>query len=217
MIKYAIFDLDGTLLNTITTLTYYVNNVLRKRGIKEISEDECKYFIGNGARLLIKRTLDSRGVSDENTFSEVFSEFTEAYNKDTLYLTKAYDGIPELISQLRERKIRLAVLSNKPDDATKAIIPSFFGDSFELVYGGRDGVALKPMPDGFYQICKEFSASPDEVMYLGDSDVDMYTGKNAGAKITVGVAWGFRTREELIGAGADVIVESPDQIIKLLD
>ena len=217
MIKYAVFDLDGTLLDTITTITYYVNLVLRREGIREISEEECKYFVGNGARLLIERSLNSRGIYDEERISRVLSEYNREYNSDTLYLTKPYDKIPELLTALREKGVGLAVLSNKPDYATVNIIPAFFPSTFEVVHGGRDGVALKPSPDGVFEICRELSASPDEIIYVGDTGVDMQTGKAANAKITVGVLWGFRKKEELVESGADVIISNPLDILDLIN
>ena len=217
MIKYAIFDLDGTLLDTITTITYYINLVLRREGIREISEYECKYFVGNGSRTLIKRVMESRGITDDETTHRVWAEYNREYNLNTLYLTEPYDGIRELLCALKERNIKLAVLSNKPDDTTGDIIPSFFPDTFDIVHGGRDGIALKPSPEGVFEIYKEMGASPEETIYIGDTNVDMQTGKNAGAKITIGVLWGFRTRDELVSAGADIIVERPLEILSLLD
>lgn len=217
MIRCAIFDLDGTLLDTITTITHYVNLVLDRHGIPVISEDECKYFVGNGARKLIDRVMESRKITDSDTALRVYEEYNREYNADTLYLTKPYDGIKELLLALKERKISLAVLSNKPDEATKDIIPAFFPNTFAIVHGGRDGIMLKPAPDGVLEILDELGASPDELMYVGDTNVDMFTGKNAGARMTVGVSWGFRTREELKESGADVIVDTPSEIINLLN
>lgn len=217
MIKYAIFDLDGTLLDTIKTITYYVNLVLKRENIREISEDECKYFVGNGAKLLIKRALESRKISDEAVFSRVYEEYNREYNLNTLYLTKPYENIPELIFELKKRNVSLAVLSNKPDYATKDVIEAFFPGDFAVVHGGREGIPLKPEPDGVFEICKELSADISEAIYVGDTNVDMQTGKRAGAKKTIGVSWGFRTREELMEYGADVIVDSPLEILEHLD
>ena len=216
MIKYVIFDLDGTLLDTITTITYYVNLVLERNNIPKITEEECKYFVGNGAKLLIKRALESRGAYSEELFDLVYDEYNREYNRAPLYLTEPYEHIVELIGALRERDMRLAVLSNKPDEATRDIIPSFFPGVFSVVHGGRENIALKPMPDGVYEIYRELGAVADEVMYVGDTGVDMQTGKNSGAKITVGVSWGFRKREELISSGADAVVDSPLEILDLL-
>ncbi len=216
MIKYVIFDLDGTLLDTCTTITHYINLVLRREGIREISENECKYFVGNGTKNLIKRVMDSRGITDEETYLRVLKEYNREYNLNTIYLTKPYAEIPELLSALKEKNVRLAVLSNKPDDTTSNIIPSFFPGTFEVVHGGRDGVQLKPSPEGVFEIYKELGASADEVIYVGDTGVDMQTGKAAGAKLTAGVLWGFRTRDELLASGADVLVESPLEILELI-
>ena len=110
----------------------------------------------------------------------------------------------------------MAVLSNKPNQTTVNIIPAFFPDTFSIVRGGKDGVPLKPAPDGVFEICKELGVLESEIMYIGDTNVDMQTGKNAGAGITVGVSWGFRTRDELVSSGADVIVDKPLEILNLL-
>ena len=216
MIKYAIFDLDGTLLDTITTITYYVNLVISRYGIRNISEDECKYFVGNGAKKLIDRTLESRGIEDGELAHKIWEEYNLEYNANTLYLTSPYDGIEALLHSLKDRGVKLAVLSNKPDFATVNIIPSFFPGLFDAVHGARDSVALKPAPDGVFEICKELSASPAEVMYVGDTGVDMQTGRNAGAALTVGVTWGFRKRDELISGGADVLVDHPLEMLDLI-
>ena len=217
MIRCAIFDLDGTLLDTVTTITHYVNLVLDRHGIPAISEDECKYFVGNGARKLIERVMESRKITDGNTELSVYEEYNREYNSDTLYLTNPYEGIEELLISLKNKGVTLAVLSNKPDEATRDIIPAFFPNTFSVVHGGRDGIMLKPAPDGVLEILNEIGAAPDELMYIGDTNVDMLTGKNSGARLTVGVSWGFRTREELESSGADVIVDSPSEIINLLD
>ena len=217
MIKYAIFDLDGTLLDTLTTITYYVNLVLRRGGIREISEEECKYFVGNGAKTLIKRTLESREIFDEDLSFRVWKEYNREYNLNTLYLTEPYEEIRELLSLLRDKGVKLAVLSNKPDDTTRNIIPSFFPDTFDVVHGGREGIMLKPSPDGVFEIYREMGALPEETIYIGDTNVDMQTGKSAGAKVTVGVSWGFRTKDELIDAGADVVVDRPLEILNLIN
>lgn len=216
MIKCAVFDLDGTLLDTITTITYYVNLALAREELGEISEEECKIFVGNGVKKLIRRAMESKGKTDEELFSRLFEYYSEKYDAEPLYLTKPYDGIVELISALGEKGIRLAVLSNKQHAATADIIPAFFGDSFEVVRGGIDGVPLKPEPDGVFKICRELGVSPDEIIYVGDTGVDMKTGKAAGAAVTVGVSWGFRAKSELTESGADVIVDSPLEILNYI-
>ena len=214
MIKCCVFDLDGTLLDTIATITYYVNLVFSKRNIEKITEHECKYFVGSGAKLLISRALKSRGIEDEKLAAEILGEYSAAYSADTLYLTEPYADIEEMLSLLAEKGIKLAVLSNKPDVHTKDLVAKFFPSVFKTVQGAAAGVALKPSPDALFAIFARLSVSPREVLYIGDSEVDMQTGRNAGAGKTVGVSWGFRTREELIESGADVICDSPLEILK---
>ena len=217
MIKCCIFDLDGTLFNTLTTITYYMNLTLRNNGIDEITTEECRLFIGNGARTLVRRAVESKNIFDDDIAYKVWFEYNRAYNKDTLYLTEAYEGIPELISELKERGIKLGVLSNKPNDTTSNIVAKFFPDKFDIVRGGIDQIPLKPAPDGLVRLIEELGVTPDEVMYIGDTGVDMITGKRAGVKKTVGVLWGFRSREELEAEGADIFVSTPKDILAEVD
>ena len=147
MIKCCIFDLDGTILNTITTITRFVNKTLQKFGYPNITEDQCKYFVGNGARLLITRTLAHFGVTDEKTVDTVLDAYDRDYKSDPYYLTAKYDGIDELLSGLHRAGIRLAVVSNKQDRIAKDAVAHFFPDTFDLVVGSKDGVPLKPAPE----------------------------------------------------------------------
>ena len=214
MIKCCIFDLDGTLLYTLGTITHYVNLTLGRYGIEGISEEECRLFIGDGARNLILRSLRSKGIEDTELAERILKDYNEAYNKDTSYLTRPYDGIPEMLKALGERGIRLGVLSNKPDETTRIVIDAIFPAVFDIVRGGRDSIPLKPMPDGLSMIAEELSLSPSEIMYIGDTGVDIKTGLAYGAALTVGVAWGYRDTEELKNTGADIIVASPLEIVK---
>ena len=214
MIKCCIFDLDGTLLDTITTITHFVNVTLQRWGIKEISIDECKAFVGDGARKLIERACENGGVTDEKAVSEILASYKQTYDANPLYLTGVYDGLIEMLDELEHRGIKLAILSNKPDDTVQSVVKEFFGDRFAYVAGGKDGVPLKPNPDCTREILTELSVSADEVMFVGDTSVDVETGKNMGAGKAVGVLWGFREREELESAGADVIVSGPLEILE---
>lgn len=213
MIKCCIFDLDGTILNTITSITHFVNETLQKYGIDTITEDECKYFAGNGARNLIMRSLKSKGITDADLVERVLSDYNAAYDADPLYLTSAFDGIKELLISLSERGIRLAVLSNKPDSTVKSIVKSFFPGLFDDVRGGVEGVPLKPAPDIPLDILKGFGISAENTAWIGDTSTDMQTGVNLGAALNIGVLWGFRLRDELEAAGAHVIVSKPDEIL----
>lgn len=214
MIKCCIFDLDGTILNTITTITHFVNKTLQNFGYPTITEEQCKYFVGNGARLLITRTLAHFGVTDEEAVDTVLDAYDREYKSDPYHLTAKYDGIDELLSGLRRAGIRLAVVSNKQDRIAKDAVAHFFPDAFDLVVGGRDGVPLKPAPDAPLSVLSELGFSPDECAFVGDTSVDVQTGKNMNAAMAIGVSWGFRKRDEL--AMADRIVDEPSEILKLL-
>ncbi len=213
MIKCCIFDLDGTILNTITTITYYVNKTLQNNGISAVSEDECKYFAGNGARLLIKRALESKGITDSERNEKILKEYNETYDNEPLYLTEPFEGIKALIDSLKLRGIKLAVLSNKPDSTVKSIVKHFFDDKFDIVYGGREGVPLKPDAQVPLEIANTLGVSISETAWIGDTSTDVETGKNLGARLNIGVLWGFRPESELISAGADIAVSSTDEIL----
>lgn len=214
MIKCCIFDLDGTILNTITTITCFVNKTLQKFGYETITEEQCKHFVGNGARLLITRTLAHLGITDEQTVDTVLDAYDREYKSNPYHLTCKYDGIDELISGVRHAGISLAVVSNKQDRIAKDAVAHFFPDTFDLVIGGRDGVPLKPEPDAPLSVLSELGFSADECAFIGDTAVDVETGKNMCAAEVIGVSWGFRKREELLAA--DHIVDDPAQILRIL-
>ena len=215
MIKAIIFDLDGTILNTIETITYYCNKALETHGFNTATTNEYKYFAGNGAKLLIERAMRyTREYTDEE-YQSVFALYNKLYDSDTLYLTSPFEGITELLESLHKKGIKTAVLSNKPDFATSDVVGKVFGkEAFDYVRGGIEGVPLKPDPTAVFDIMKELNVSPEEVIFVGDTNIDIATGKNAGL-YTIGVLWGFREREELEKAGADVITDSVEEILKI--
>ena len=214
MIKCCIFDLDGTLLNTITTITHYVNSVLADEGIAPISEDECKIFVGNGADMLIKRSLLSRDAFDETVYARVLKKYIQAYDSSPLYLTEPYPGIHGLISELLSRGILLGVVSNKPESATVPIVKEFFGDSFSFIRGGRAGASLKPSPDVALESLGTLGIDASMTAFIGDTSVDILTGKNMSAGLSIGVLWGFRKKEELLNAGADAVVSDCEELLR---
>ena len=216
MIKCCIFDLDGTLLYTLETIRFYLNKALEMNSVSPITKEECQSFVGSGVRVLIRSALDSRGINSPEIFERVLSDYSRAYDNEPYHLTQKYRGIDYLLSELKKCGIKLAVLSNKPDFATKRTIERFFPDTFDVVFGGRDNVALKPSPDGCLEILSELGFSANECAYIGDSDVDVITGKNMNAALNISVSWGYRTREELISAGATTIVSSAEEISKLV-
>ncbi len=216
MIKCCIFDLDGTLLDTVTTIAYYVNKTVTAEGIAPITEDECRIFVGNGARKLIERTLNSRGVTDADALERILKKYNDDYDSDPYYLTEPYPGIPELIDSLREMGYTVAVLSNKPESTVKQIVSHYFGDRFAIVRGGRDTASLKPLPKSTLEMLSEMGESSSELAFIGDTSVDILTAKNAGAALAIGVSWGFRGREELEESGADVIADRAEDILRFV-
>lgn len=213
MIKLCIFDLDGTVLDTVHTIAYYGNFALQQNGIAPIDDEEYKYFAGNGAVNLIKRALRFRDALTDETFQKVFADYNTAYNADTSYLTAPFDGIQETLNAIKAHGIQMAILSNKPHFATCSVITSLFGEGcFDRVYGQREDVPIKPDPTAVLQILDELGAKPEECLYIGDTGTDMKTGKNAGL-YTVGVLWGFRGKEELLENGADITIEKPHQLL----
>ena len=215
MIKCCVFDLDGTILDTISTITYYVNKTLQKIGYGEITEEQCKHFVGNGARKLIERTLAHFGLTDAELVNTVLGAYDKAYKSAPYHLTDCFPGMAELLLALRARGIKLAVVSNKQDAITREAVSHFYPDTFDAVVGGRDGVALKPAPDAPLALISGLGFSPDEVAFIGDTSVDVETGINMGAGLVIGVSWGFRKIDEL--SRADAIVHSPDEILSAID
>ena len=215
-IKCAVFDLDGTLLNTIKTINYYLNFALSKNGLGQIDEPNCKSFVGDGAVKLIHRALTHLGCDVDDLFDTVFTDYNEAYNRDPYYLTEPYEGISDALRVLDESGVKLAVLSNKPNFATRAAVEHFFPSTFDLVYGQRDGIPLKPSPEPILSMLCELSVTPDEVAYIGDSEPDIYTAQNASIALPISVTWGFRTRTQLISASAINLIDKPYDIINLI-
>ena len=213
--KCIIFDLDGTLLDTLETLSYYCNETLKAYGFAPYDKNDYKYMVGKGAKNLVESMLRGRDAMESKLFNEMYKYYIDLYNADTTYKTTYYDGILPLLDALLEKKMHMAVLSNKPNAATVPIIKNFFGERFSVCFGAREGVPIKPDPTAALEIVETLGFVPSECLYVGDTGVDMETGKNAGF-FTIGVLWGFREREELEKAGADFIAAKPLDILKLL-
>lgn len=216
MIKAVIFDLDGTLSDTITTIAYYGNLALNTYGFGSIDTEIYKKLVGNGRDLLIHRMLDVFGADTEENYNNVGAKYDKEYEKAPLYLTAPYDKTPELVSNLKAAGIKCAVLSNKPDNVTGPIVDLLFGEgAIDLCHGARIGIPIKPAPEGALLTAEELDITPGECVFVGDTYVDITTGKSAGMK-TIGVLWGFRDEKELTEAGADYIVSSPEQIYNII-
>ena len=211
MYKVAIFDLDGTLLDTLKDLADACNFALRSYGFPEHQIEEYKYFLGNGAYKLIERALPI-GKKDAETIGKVLGEFKKYYEKHKSDFTKPYDGIEELLIALKEAGIKTAVVSNKPHEFAVEIVERYFAKSFDIVFGKREGYLAKPDPTTVIETLNYFKCKKEEAVYIGDSDVDMFTGKNAGL-FSIGVAWGFRGARELSAAGANKIVYTSEELL----
>lgn len=216
MIKACIFDLDGTLTNSLNSIAYFVNRETEKYGIPAIPAEDFKMLTGNGARTLIRRILERYNKWNPELEDKILKEYNQAYDNDALYLCTAYAGVHSLLKGLCEKNVSLNVLSNKPNPTTKQIVKTLFGEeTFSYIFGARESVPLKPDPAGVYEILNLLNIKKEECLYIGDTSTDIQTGKNAGL-FTVGVLWGFRSRKELEDAGAKAIVDYPTEILKLL-
>ena len=213
--KHAvIFDLDGTLLNTLGDLRAATNHALEVRGLPPHSMEEIRQFIGNGIRLLICRAMPEG--TPEAEIDAALDDFKAYYAAHIHDRTVPYDGIPQLLTALRKRGIQVAVLSNKIDSASQELIEYFFPGKTDVVFGEHVGVPRKPDPTSCRMVMQQLGVQPEQVLYVGDSGTDMQTAKNAGL-YAVGVTWGFRSKEVLLKYGADVLVHRPEQFLHILD
>lgn len=208
-----IFDLDGTLLNTIEDLADSTNYALAAFDLPARSVQEVRQFVGNGVDLLIKRAVD--GALPQEREQECLAVFKQHYSENMYHKTRPYDGIPELVHALRAENYHIGIVSNKFDSAVKALNHIYFHDMFPVAIGASDTVAKKPAPDSVIEALKSLSSNREHALYVGDSDVDVITAKNAGLPF-IGVTWGFRDEELLRSMGAECVLERPQQLLELL-
>lgn len=214
MIKAVIFDLDGTLLNTIDDLANSVNFMLKQSNFPTFSVDEFKYKVGNGMRKLIERSLPETYKTDEQ-IEKSLEVFMACYNKHKNDNTAPYENILDLLETLKQKGIKLAVATNKAHIAAKPLVENTFQGLFDEIAGQKENVPTKPNPQIVFSILEKLNVMPDECLFVGDSGVDMQTAKNASIK-AVGVLWGFRKEDELLQNGADEIISSPLELLKLI-
>jgi phosphoglycolate phosphatase len=213
--RAVLFDLDGTLLDTIADLSGSMNAVLSRAGFPVHPVDAYKYFVGDGLKQLVIRALPEES-RDAETVRRIHEAMRAEYELHSHDRTRPYDGIPEMLSDLRRMEIPLAVLSNKPHAATLDVISHYFGDGvFRLVSGAKPDVPVKPDPQGALAVVREFGIPAGDFLYLGDTNTDMKTAIGAGM-FPVGALWGFRTREELLGSGAKTVVAHPSEVPPLI-
>ena len=242
-IKACIFDLDGTLLETLTSLWYCASRSLKKEGLKELPKDKFRYYVGDGALTQVERylkdteiigkpsenALSKRGIKapgrispqgipdphDPENLDYYYKSYMEELDRYADYEVRPYDGIPEVLEELKKKGLKLAVFSNKPDAAAQKVIKKYFKDTFDIVLGKTDELPKKPDPAGALMIAKDFGIAPENIMYMGDTNTDMQTGRAAGM-LTVGVLWGFRDRKELEENHADAIVSRPEELLEFI-
>lgn len=214
--KACIFDLDVTLTNTLESMTYSVNLTLEEMGLSKITKDQCRLFVGNGARVLMEKSLKAAGDTDASRIEEGMEIYGRIFDRNCTYHVTPYEGIPEMLKALKDKGIHLAVLSNKPDRQTVKVVKAIFGEElFDYAQGQKEGIRRKPEPDGVWYLIEQMHVSKEECLYIGDSEVDAATGRNAGLK-TIGVLWGFRDRKTLETAGADDLIDRPDELLQFV-
>lgn len=214
--KLVIFDLDGTLINSVADLGQATNHALQLHGFPMHDLSKYNYFVGNGVTKLIERALPEQ-FRDEATIEKVKSDFLDYYMRHKTDLTRPYDGIPELLHVLQEKSVKIAVASNKFIAGTQALVKGFFPDiDFCAVLGQREGVPIKPDPYIANEALQLAGVDRGDCLYVGDTATDMQTASNAGLE-SVGVSWGFRPVSELKDAGAAHIIDKPAELLSLVD
>lgn len=211
--KTYIFDLDGTLLSTLNDLASSTNYALRWAGMPERTIEEVRMFVGNGVKLLMERAIPE-GVNNPK-FEETYAKFREHYMEHNLDTTRPYDGVPELLHELKRRGKHLAIVSNKFYAATQDLAKHFFPDTIEVAIGERENIRKKPAPDTVLEALRQLNVSKEDAVYIGDSDVDIMTAKNCGLPC-ISVLWGFRDKDFLIEHGGSLFVDRPIEILSSL-
>ena len=216
MIRACIFDLDGTIADTVESIGVVGNRLLRHYGLPEQPIQEYNYYAGDGADELVKRILKASKGTDKVDYEEARVLYRKWFEEDPFYHVKPFEGIPELLRGLKEEGIRIAVFSNKPHHAAVDVVKKIFGEGlFDEVQGQTAQVPRKPSPVGALAIADRLGVTPEECLYLGDTNTDMETGNNAKVD-TVGVTWGFRTREELMSFHPALIADHPSQVVQYI-
>lgn len=211
--KLLIFDLDGTILNTLEDLADSVNFALAANQLPERTLQEIRRFLGNGVRKLVERSLPEG--CDEAVGNKVFDKFREYYKEHCADKTRPYEGISELLDSLQDKGYYLAVVSNKADFAVKELCETYFPKKFEYAVGEREGIRRKPYPDSVLEVLDKLHIKKEHAIYVGDSEVDIQTAKNAGIEM-ICVKWGFRDVEYLLEQGAEKMVAYPNEILEIL-
>lgn len=211
--RLAIFDMDGTILNTLEDLADSVNHALSTQNLPLRTLEEIRCFVGNGIQKLIERAVPDG--TEEEIEKAVFEEFKTYYKKNCAIKTTPYDGILEVLEQLRSEGIKTAVVSNKADFAVQSLCREYFDGLFDFAVGDKEGQRKKPYPDGVNTVLEQFDMDKSEAVYIGDSEVDFATAKNAKLDILM-VGWGFRDEKFLKYEGAEVVLSNPSEILSYM-
>lgn len=215
--KAAIFDLDGTLIDSLADLADSANEMLAGYGFPTHPVEPYRYFVGNGSKKLIERCLPEEKGSDEAFVMEAMARYKDCYAKNLLHKTRPYDGIMEMLLKLQALKIPMGICTNKHQSASDAIVGELFPAGLFLDnIGDRAGLPRKPDPQKVLMIAEHMGVAPSEVAYFGDTSVDMDTAANAGF-LAIGVTWGFRPREELVEHGAKILLDHPSELFSQVD
>lgn len=213
--EWLIWDLDGTLLDTLKDLSSAMNQALSRHNLPPHEVDDYRQLVGNGLKCLIEKALP-KGVDQETLAGKLAEDFGSIYAKCCYSCTQPYEGIREALETFAALKLPMAVLSNKPDPFAKEMTEHFFPGTFNAILGQREGIPKKPSKEGICALARELNRNPETAIMIGDSDVDILTAKAAGC-VSIGCCWGFRGAEELRSAGADFLAETPLQLPEILD
>ena len=209
--RYAIFDLDGTLLDTLDDLTDSMNYMLGKHNFPLRTRNEVRNFVGNGVRKLVERAIPTEYKADDEFIDKFYNDFSLYYNSHSDVKTSPYPGTLDMLDKLLENGFDIAIVSNKIDSAVKSLSAKFFGERIKSAIGEKPSVRHKPEPDMVFMAMEEMGADKENSIYIGDSEVDIQTAKNAGIPC-ISVLWGFKDRKFLEDSGATVIVESMEEL-----
>lgn len=210
----VIFDLDGTLLNTLEDLADGVNHVMEENGYPKRTLEEVRHFVGNGIRRLMEQAVPESVTGDE--FERVFEEFRSYYTEHCQIKTRAYDGIMQLLDTLKKQGYAMAIVSNKNHAAVCELNEIYFKEYIKVAIGQKDGIRKKPAPDTVIQALKELGKEKETAIYVGDSEVDFATAKNSGMDCAL-VTWGFRTKNELAEFEPTVFIDQPEELLAVLE
>ena len=214
MIKAVLFDLDGTLADSLIDLADGVNRAISSKGFPTHEVEAFKYFVGDGIPKMIERALpaDCRNTEMVNEIKDIFLPYYAVHYADNTY---AYSGMPELVDTLKNQGFIVAVVTNKEQDMANEVVTSLYGNVFDLIFGKRDGIPAKPDPTAALMAMEELGVKPEECVFLGDSGMDVATAVNSGA-VPIGELWGFRKEDELLANGAKYIISKPQELLDII-